>query len=97
MDSGLRMEANLMKKILKKTGIAFMVAVAGFTTASSWTVIYAGWVPVAGIDYPFDPANYYTQTTVSIPDKTKHDLSNASGLSVLVRIHTAGIECPIDV
>lgn len=57
-----------MKKILKKTGIAFMVAVAGFTTASSWTVIYAGWVPVAGIDYPFDPANYYTQTTVSIPD-----------------------------
>ena len=71
-------------KILKKTGIASMFIIATIATSSSLGVIYARWHPVAGVDYPFDEANYWTLTTISVPDSapstyTLRDLASQGG------------------
>ena len=70
-------------KILKKTGIASMFIIATIATSSSLEVIYA-WDPIPGIDRPFDEANYWTLTTISVPDSapsiyTLRDLEGQGG------------------
>ena len=84
---------NIQRKVSqppKVQGIGFFrkflfmlcIVMVGFSVGSSCRVILAWSIP--GIDKPFDPANYYSPTSVSIPDSapsifTMRDLEGQGG------------------
>lgn len=67
--------------MLKKIVSVFFVVILGFFLG--YRITYAFHFQVAGIDYPFDPPDYYSQTTVSYADSPSpffyKDLANGGG------------------
>lgn len=64
--------------------IAFLTGIGIAGMAMGIGIVYARWHPVAGVDYPYDSANYYSLTTISVPDSAPstfalRDLASAGG------------------
>lgn len=67
---------------MHKKLIVPMLIISGF--ALGYGAVQARWHPVAGIDYPLDPPNYYSLTSISYPDSapsifTLRDIAGQGG------------------
>ena len=68
----------MLKKIVLLTGIGVTGMAMGIG------IVHARWHPVPGVDIPYDSANYYSLTTISVPDSAPstfalRDLAGAGG------------------